>query len=182
MVRKRGAKLKGHPGTLKQIILNCKFQHHEGPISAPKKLIFRATRFQHHLYYYTVKCLTKLYQKRRFQTNERTLASYDHSSNWELKGKNRFGPKEQRNKILNGWTNLSILAGDVMNSGDWDGRRTKETWSKSYSFNGKVTGVLWWSRQIEKKSMKILKTKRKSFSRNWERKYSTARIRKKFLI
>lgn len=35
-----------------------------------------------------------------------------------LRGKNRFGSKEQRNKILNGWTNLSILAGDVMNSGD----------------------------------------------------------------
>ena len=28
--------------------------------------------------------------------------------------------KEQRNKILNGWTNLSILAGDVMNSGEME--------------------------------------------------------------
>ena len=37
-----------------------------------------------------------------------------------LRGKNRFGSKEQRNKILNGWTNLSILAGDVINSGEME--------------------------------------------------------------
>ena len=35
-----------------------------------------------------------------------------------LREKNRSGSKEQRNKILNGWANLSILASDVMNSGE----------------------------------------------------------------
>lgn len=37
-----------------------------------------------------------------------------------LREKNRSGSKEQRNKILNRWTNLSILAGDVMNSGEME--------------------------------------------------------------
>lgn len=37
-----------------------------------------------------------------------------------LREKNRYGSKEQRNKILNSWTNLSILAGDVMNSGEME--------------------------------------------------------------
>lgn len=37
-----------------------------------------------------------------------------------LREKNRSGSKEQRNKILNGWTNLSILASDAMNSGEME--------------------------------------------------------------
>ena len=53
--------------------------------------------------------------------SKRMLAHYHHSSNMELKEKkNRSGTKEQRNEILKGWTNLSILAGDIMNSGEME--------------------------------------------------------------
>lgn len=34
--------------------------------------------------------------------------------------KKQIGSKEQRNKILNSWTNFSILAGDIMNSGEME--------------------------------------------------------------
>ena len=37
-----------------------------------------------------------------------------------IRKKNRSGSEKQRNEILNGWTNLSILAGDIMNPGEME--------------------------------------------------------------
>ena len=35
-----------------------------------------------------------------------------------IRKKNRSVSEKQKNEILNGWTNLSILAGDIMNPGE----------------------------------------------------------------
>ena len=42
------------------------------------------------------------------------------------KKKNRSGSKEQRNEFLNSWTNLSILASEIMNSGEMEERKKLE--------------------------------------------------------
>lgn len=47
------------------------------------------------------------------------LAHYHHSSNMELKEKTT-DPAQKTNEILKGWTNLSILAGNIMNSGEME--------------------------------------------------------------